>query len=137
LCVVWKHSLLTASKNGAVVQDFWASGWKRRSVVCDTFARVRVAPYFWLPGCHEMRRQGKSGGTEKGRRSLACCGDRDGFIEGAPLGGFSRIAHTYPRINSSLTINIRLLPPQILPPLFLVGRFSLGSLMPLLFLIRQ
>ena len=105
--------------------------------MCDTLARVRVAPYFWLPGCKEMKGQGKSGGTEKGRRSLACSGDSDGFIEGAPLGGFSRIAHTYPRINNSLTINIRFLPPQILLLLFLVGRFSLSSLLPLLLLSRQ
>jgi hypothetical protein len=73
-----------------------------------------------------MQRQGKSGGTEKGRRSLACYGDSDGFIEGAPLGGFSRIAHTYPRINSVLTINIRFLPLPIRPVLLLVERFSLG-----------
>lgn len=104
--------------------------------MCDTLARVRVAPYFWLPGCHEMKRQGKSGGTEKGRQSRACYGDSNGFFEGAPLGGLSRIAHIYPRINS-LTINIRLLPPQIRFLLFLVGRSSLSSLMSLLLLSHR
>src|SRR5690348_6687852 len=87
---------------------------------------------FWLPGGNEMKRQGKSGGTEKGRRSRACYGESNGFIEGAPLGGFSRIAHTNPWINGNLTTNIRLLPLQIRLMLRLAGRPDLSKLMPLL-----